>query len=233
MHQWVDVGAMLSGIPAGARRAGLGGLGLFADAVSERSSVVHKVSTVRIAGPNRYRVDHADPSRDVAKTIVCDGQRRWQVYDDKVMVSATAQTPGDVADLADASWLLECGLTGGELVMVGDRPGYRVGVARGDALWSMALMFGQAMAVVDAELGVLLRLTCYLRGKPVQRMELRDLTAGAGDFPVDIPPDLPVVEETRAAPYGGNVPLNIAGAVAKETAKEARNFLNSFNRGRR
>lgn len=80
--------------------------------------------------------------------------------------------------------------------MAGDRTAYRLNVARGYAQRSTSLMFPAAVAVVDAELGILLRLTSYLGGKPVQRDELRDITTTAGDFRVDIPPDLPVSEET-------------------------------------
>jgi hypothetical protein len=34
----------------------------------------------------------------------------------------------------------------------------------------------------------------------VQRLELRDVTTGTGDFQVELPADLPVVEETRPFP---------------------------------
>jgi hypothetical protein len=56
-------------------------------------------------------------------------------------------------------------------------------VARGDAPWSIAMMFSAAVAAVDAELGILLSLTSYLDGKPVRRYELRDISGGDGDFP--------------------------------------------------
>jgi hypothetical protein len=175
------------------------------------------------------------------KTIACDGQRRWQVYRDKVAVGPAAPPPSDIADLVDASWLLACRLSGGAEVMAGDRPAYRINVARGDAEWSLSLMFPAAVAVVDAELGILLRLTSYMGGKPVRRYDLRDVTTGTGDFSVGIPPGLPTVEET--SPFGDvretgpsqpvNIPLKVAsvvaGQVAAEAAKAARNFLRRMN----
>ena len=39
-----------------------------------------------------------------------------------MMVGPARQPPSDVADLADASWLLECRIAGGALIMAGDRP---------------------------------------------------------------------------------------------------------------
>jgi hypothetical protein len=94
---------------------------------------------------------------------------------------------------------------------------------------------------VDAELGILLRLTSYMGGKPVRQYELRDITTGTGDFRVDIPPGLPTFEET--GPFGDardagpsrpvNIPLKVASEVARQVATEAtkaaRNFLRRMN----
>jgi len=113
--------------------------------------------------------------------------------------------------------------------MAGDRPAYRVNVARGRAAWSFSLMFPAAVAVVDAELGIVLRLTYYIGAKAVQQHELRDITSGTGGFQVDLPAGLPTVEETgpfddfRHAdpPRPASIPLNIAGLVARHAAAEA------------
>ena len=85
-------------------------------------------------------------------------------------------------------------------------------------------MFPAAVAVVDAETGILLRLTCYIGDQPVRRYELRDITPVAGDLTIDIPPDLPVTEETspgehpRSGPYRAAFPRKAAGAVAGQAA---------------
>jgi hypothetical protein len=233
LHQWYDFGAMLSQLPAGARRTGFGGLGLLADAVSERQPAAHLVSTVRVGGPGQYQIDHAYDLRRGPKTIACDGQRRWQVYADRVVTGPAGPAPSDIADLADASWLLGCSLSGGAPMMAGGRPAYLINVARGGADWAFSLTFPTAVAVVDAELGILLRLTSYLGGKPVQRCELRDVTAGAGDFHPAIPPDLPTVEETRRTDGGPpppvNFPVTAASVIAQEATKAARNLLRRFN----
>jgi hypothetical protein len=122
--------------------------------------------------------------------------------------------------------------------MAGDRPAYRIHAARGDVPWAFLMMYPAAVAVVDADLGIVLSLTSYLGGKPVRRYELRDVIATrADDFRVNIPPDLPAEPEANpraftrdAGPsHPGTVPLKMAGALAREVgreaAKAARNFL--------
>jgi hypothetical protein len=221
LHQWFDVPAMLSQAPEAVRRTGFGGLGLLLLALGEQIPVTHQVSFLRVGGPGRYQLDRAyDPARG-PKTIASDGQRRWQVYRDKVTVGPARPLPGDLADLADASWLLECRLSDGTLVMAGDRPAYRVSVARGDAPWSFSMMFPAAVAVVDAEFGILLSLTSYLGGRPVRRYELREIVdlAGAGDFLVNIPPGLRAEQE--AGPPPPVTPLTAAGIVAREVGHQA------------
>jgi hypothetical protein len=74
--------------------------------------------------------------------------------------------------------------------------------------------------------------------KPVQRFELRGISAADQEFRADIPPGLPVTEETspfsdlrpsRVSPPPG-LPVAIATAIGRQAAKEAgkaaRNLLN-------
>ena len=232
LHEWQDLPAIVSQAPEGARRAGFGGIGMLLDTLAEHpGEPAHSVSAVRVGGPGRFQIDYQHPVKQRPKTIACDGQQRWVVYQDKMMVGPARQPPGDVADLADASWLLECRIAGGALIMAGDRPAYRLDVARGDAPWSFLMfLFPSAVAVVDAELGVILSLTSYLGGKPVRRHELRDVTSGPADFRVDLPPGLQAEPEPDSpAPMEDPTPLKLAGVVAQEVgkgaAKAARNFL--------
>jgi hypothetical protein len=234
MHEWHDFPAIVSQAPEGARRAGFGGLGMLLDTLAEHpGEPVHSVSVVRVGGPGRFQIDHQHAVKRRPKTIACDGQRRWVVFQDKMTVGPARQPPSDVADLADASWLLECRIAGGALIMAGDRPAYRLDVARGDASWSFLMLFPAAVAVVDAELGIILSLTSYLGGKPVRRYELRDVTSGSGDFRVDLPPGLHAEPEPdRPAPLGDAdsavTPLKLAGFVAREVGKEAAKAARKF-----
>jgi len=197
VHEWCDISAMLAQVPESVRWTGFGGIGVLLDALTERgAAAVDTVSALRVGGPGRYQVDHQYQVEHGPKTVACDGQRRWQVYDDKVTVSPAHLSPSYIGDLADSSWLLECRISGGALIMAGERPAYRIHAARGHVPSALLMMFPAAVAVVDAELGVVLSLTSYLGGKPVRRYELRDVTATRpGDFRVNIPPDLPVEPE--------------------------------------
>lgn len=243
VHEWTDFGAMLSQVPPGARRAGFGGLGLLVDSISERPATTHQISSLRMAGPGHYRIDYTRSERRDPVMLACDGQRCWRVYRDQVRAGPAAPLPSGIAEMIDPSWLLGCRLSGGASILAGDRQAYRINVARGGAGWPLSwpLIFPAAVAVVDAATGIVLRLTSYIGEQPVRRCELRDTTATAGDFTIDIPPSLPVVEETdplgdehhRGGPHRVDIPLKVVGAaagqvatrVAKDAAKAAGNLL--------
>ena len=53
LHQWISFGALALSVPAGARRAGFGGLGLRMDAISDQSATGHLTSRIRVAGQGR------------------------------------------------------------------------------------------------------------------------------------------------------------------------------------
>ena len=248
VHEWTDLGAMLSQVPDGARRTGFGGLGLLIDAISERPATVHLTYSLQVDGAGRYRVGF--PGREERRRpvmVACDGERCWQVYPDRVTAGPAGPPPTGIAEMLDPSWLLACGLSGGIPVTAGGRAAYRINVARGAAGPSLSVLwlFPGSVAVVDAETGLVLRLTSYIGDRPVRRCELRDITTTTGDLTIDIPPDLPVTEETGPGadrharrPYRTGLPLKEAGAaagqaaavVAKEAAKEAAKAAGGFLR---
>jgi hypothetical protein len=110
--------------------------------------------------------------------------------------------------------------------MVGDRRGYQVSIADGvsPADW---VIFFPAEAIVDAELGVLLRLTCYVEGKPATRYELRDVSTEPGhpgDFRIGAPPGVPTEEsDNPLADAAAGVPGPVKFAV-----NAARSLLDSL-----
>lgn len=225
LHQWHDFGAMLGAVPERARRTGLGGVGFLVDAIRDKTrgsgaGTGHEVSSVRMGGWSRYRIDVTLPAtfqagnrdrmglyyeRRGPRTIACDGQRSWTVYDDRVVTGPAGPPPGEVADLVDGSWLLTCELTGGEEVLADDgRRAYRVIAHKPEPLatepmpfatpwWLPDLMgmetlpgpFFPVVAVLDAETGTLLQVTWYAGGQPALRSELRDVTPVPGDEPDD------------------------------------------------
>jgi len=79
--------------------------------------------------------------------------------------------------------------------------------------------------VVDAELGVIVRLTSYIGGTPVQKYQLEDLAALAGEFRVDLPDGLPVAEggpfDDLRSPGPCGPPLTLGRVLARHAAAEA------------
>lgn len=204
LHQWHDMATVLARVPERFRQAGFGGIGSFLDVTAAQVSTVHTVSRLRIAGPLRYRIDtDPQPSNRTAyqaRTIVCDGERRWETYDEVVNTGAAEPPPAEVADLLNSAWLLEQRLSGGSQAVVSGRRGYHLNVISRDRPWDG--MFSPDEVVVDAEFGIVLRWTSFLGSRPVVRCELRDVAAyldEPGDFVPDLPPGRPVVDKTEQA----------------------------------
>jgi hypothetical protein len=163
-------------------------------------------------------------------TVACDGQQRWQVYPDRVVLGPAGPPQDELVDLLDGSWLLASDLSGEEEITVGGRRAYRFAVDARPALREpfalLAKLVFPALAVVDAETGLLLRVTTYKGGKPVARHELRDIEPAGrgGDFGFNVPAGIPVVEESeedkrpRHAEWGrqGATPVDAAKAAARE-----------------
>jgi len=244
LHQWDDIPAMMSRIPDTARDMGYGGLGSFLDAIGERVPRTHTMAAIRTGGHGRYRVDYViHPGQRPPKAVACDGQRHWALYADRLKTGPAAPPPHELADLVDASWLLECSLSGGAEVTIANRRGYRVSIAGGVSPTEWRVFF-PAEAIVDAELGVLLRLTCYVADAPATWSELREVSAEPdepGRFRIEPPPGVRIAEATgnpladAAADAPG--PVGFAARTAVDVAKRtgdavaaARSFLDDLRR---
>jgi len=92
--------------------------------------------------------------------------------------------------------------------------------------------------VVDAELGIVTRLSSYQGDSLLQRYEFRDvapLSADGRDFTVDIPPGVPV-EHSDGGPLDDlDIPPALRSALrtAESAAKAARDLLDSLGNRRR
>jgi hypothetical protein len=102
LHQWHDMAAMLAQVPDGARRAGFGYL---IDAAGDRIATLHMVSRLSFDGSGRYRIEPAIAPglaersfRHRGETIVCDGERQWQLIGEE-MVARSGGPPDEIAKL--------------------------------------------------------------------------------------------------------------------------------------
>jgi hypothetical protein len=261
LHQWVDTSALLSAVPESARRTGFGGVGFLVDAMAESgrsagTTATHSVLSVRMDGWDKYRIDRVYPApgpdrpgdsgpdgrpgwrrrgRHELLTVACDGEQRWDVYADRVYHAPAGPPRGELTDLLDGSWLLTCDLSGQEEITVRGRRAYRFAAARD--FWpgpfgALAKLMFPVVAVVDAETGLLVRLTTYKGGKPVLRHELRDVEpgGGGGDFGFDVPAGLTVVEASEEDPPHQEWDPGVSAIDAAK--KAARGLFDSFRAGR-
>jgi hypothetical protein len=210
LHWWLSPGGALGLIPENGRKAGFGGLGFFADAVTERAGTVYKTAEVRASGSRVYRIDTRDPGKRELVTEACDGHRYWQVYHDRVITGA-ARPPAHGMRFLDTSWLLGKRLSGATEVTIGGRRAFRLRVE------PRLPAFTPTDVIVDAELGVALRQVTLWKGVPLRRMELSDVTPGPVDISVTIPPGFATIEENGDPVHGlgGNALRSAVGLLRR------------------
>ena len=202
--EWQDLSAITAQVPDSMRAMGCGGFGYLIDslAVATRGKpVAHQVCRLRVAGRDKYRLDYLTRSgRNHPKTIACDGEHRWAVSAAQTMVGPAYPLSRDIAYVVDSSWLLGYRLSGGAEIIYRGRRAYQLRASRdGDGWHPAPSLFFPADVIVDAELGCLLRLISFVGDRPVSWYELSDIDTEpvpAGEFRVDIPPGVRVVEAT-------------------------------------
>jgi AcrR family transcriptional regulator len=202
LHVWVAGSTVLAGVPESVRKTGLGGVGYLIDGLAPKSRNRHTVSKVRMDGWQRYRIEPVRSPGSPAgerrgpQVTGCDGSQYWEAHEDRVDVGKSRPAPADLADLTDTSLLLGCELSGGEPVTFDGHPAFRLSVRGGPAQSQLLWPGLPAVAVMDAETGRLIRLTCYANGEPACRYELRDVTPAPEGADEDtgyaVPPGLPI-----------------------------------------
>jgi outer membrane lipoprotein-sorting protein len=238
-RRWLDVFAMAAPAPEGFRAAGRGGLADLLDAMTRGTHVARTEARLRVSGPDRYRLDFSSrPRRIDFTTIACDGERRWVVYQDRIMVGPAAPLRDDIAFLADSCWLLRRRLSGGAELTYRGRPArqLRVTPVPGDAevapgplmtFTTDAITDAPTDAIVDAETGCLLRLISYAGDTLVIWSELDDISTEPADpdeFRVHVPPGTRIVEET------GNLIADAAAVIPGVKGTAARAAAEAVNR---
>jgi len=230
-RQWHDMAAMTASGPEGFRAAGRGGLGDLLDTMTRAMNVTRTDARLRVSGPDRYRLDFSRQPRGAdPTTIACDGERRWRVYQDRIMTGPAAPLRHDIAFLADSCWLLRARLSGGAELTYRGRPARQLRVLPGpggeEPILGLLMAF-PAEAIVDAATGCLLRLISYAGDTPAIWSELDDISTEPADpdeFQVHVPPGTRTVAET------GNLITDAAAVMpgAKGTAARAVSAARSF-----
>jgi outer membrane lipoprotein-sorting protein len=202
-RQWLDLAAMGAPVPEGFRAAGRDGFGDFLDVMTRLANVARTEARLRVSGPDRYRLDFSRRSGRVeSTTIACDGERRWRVFRDQIMVGPAAPLQDRIAFLAQSCWLLRARLSGGAELTYRGRPARQFRVTPGPGGEEVNLgppMTFPTDAIVDAETGCLLRLISYAGDTIAIWSELDDISTEPADpdeFRVHVPPGTRTIEET-------------------------------------
>lgn len=230
-RQWHDMAVMTASGPEGFRTAGRGGLASLLDTMTRGMNLTRTDARLRVSGPDRYRLDisrqprGADPS-----TIACDGERRWQVYQDRAITGPAAPLRHHIAFLADSCWLLRARLSGGAELTYRGRPARQLRVFPGpggeEPILGLLMAF-PADAIVDAGTGCLLRLISYAGDTPAIWSELDGISTEPADpdeFRVHVPPGIRTVEET------GNMFADAAAAMPGVKGAAARAAVEAASR---
>jgi outer membrane lipoprotein-sorting protein len=230
-RQWLDMVALLASAPEGLRTAGRGGFGDLLDAITPEMNVAVTEARLRVSGPDRYRLDFSRRPRPIdSTTIACDGERRWQVFQDRTMVGPAAPLRDHIAFLADSCWLLRARLSGGAELTYRGRPARQLRVTPGPGGEEVVLgplFMYPTDAIVDAETGCLLRLISYAGDALAIWWELDDIStepADPGEFQVDVPPGTRIVAET------GNLITDAAAVMPGVKGTAARAAVEAVNR---
>lgn len=212
LRTWFDGTVAAQALAAAADRNRLPGVGRLADTMNETSW--QRREAVKIGLPDRYRIEHLDGRKPrKSTTVASDGRQRWRIYRDHVSVGPATPLPADLARLADPAWLLDWRLTGGAEVTCAGRRGFLILIGQHDSADDSLPL---AEAVIDADLGIVLR----LRGAPISRLGLEyelDVTVPAGrsphDFTIDIPAGTRVDKDTGGLLDEAEVPAPVKTAI--------------------
>jgi hypothetical protein len=210
LHQWRSPGTAL-GAAATFRSVlpqaldGILGPDALWDAVWERGrqeGTVRRTARLRVSMPGRYRIDYLTGNwRTTCQAMASDGEHSRKLFANRVATGPARPLEHEVATMVDPAWLLR-GWTlgaGGEASVDGRR-GFRI-VAQASG-WPARAGLGQVFSpiesIIDAELGIVLRQTSYVDGRPATRYELRNVAAPArpADLRIDLAPGLRAVTDT-------------------------------------
>jgi hypothetical protein len=241
LHMWLDVERFGERARSWTSDHGLGGVGSAIGSAANLVGTAHQVTRVAVGGGGRYRVEHlSDRPNNHPRVIACDGTRRWRVFDDRVIVGPVRPLDPELTELIDTAVLLP--------VHVSDVLETEVSGRRGFALRALPPTAGAghvltgrlegADLVIDAELGIVTRLSSYQGDSLLQRYEFRGvapLSADGHELTVDIPPGVPL-EHSDGGPLDElDVPPAMRSALrtAGSAAKAARDLLDSLGNRRR
>lgn len=239
---WGDAAANADAFQWATRNAALSGVSQLGAALREHATTWQRREAISLGLPEMYRIDYIDGGMRHRKTTseVSDGAQRWRVFANHMTVGPALPPPEEVARLADPSWLLDWQLTGGAEVIESGRRGYLIRVRpRHRVPGAQSHLGAPADVLVDAELGVLLRLTEEQAGRPSRQQALTKVTVrphpDPADFRIAIPAGMRVIPDSETVLDTAELPAPMQTAVhltvkAVSAAARVGGFLDSLRR---
>ena len=235
LHQWINAAAFGEWAQARASDRGWGGIGSAAGALGGRAGSSHRVTRVAIGGDGRYRLDYLhDHRKHGPRAVACDGSRRWREYDDRVVVGPVLPLPQEITEMVDTAVLLESHVSDVLEMQVGGRRAFALQPAANARVpMEVPMLLKDSDLVVDAELGIVLRMTWYAGDAQAMRYGFRDvapLSADGSEFAFDVPQGVRVEHTDSSLLDEMDIPDGMRSAIrlAGSAAKAAHGFLNSL-----
>jgi outer membrane lipoprotein-sorting protein len=231
LHEWIDPGALtkISGrlLEHSFESKLAKGAGRYAATLtSEQTSLDARV---RLAMPDRYRIDFEADRTPKPQNIICDGEHLWTVYADRVAVKTARPTPEGISQFVDLSWLLDkYSLTSGGLVSVAGREAVLLRAVptddygTGEGAFSRQPVIGNKIELaVDTKLGIALTQQWHFDDQPVLRTELTDVCTDVADevFAFEPPVGVRILTDPNPFAEAGVSPGKAAWHVAQGSGR--------------
>jgi hypothetical protein len=241
LRTWADSAVGAETFRYVTRNTRLSGVTRLGDALGDLATTWQRREALRIGLPNRFRIDYIDGGmkQQRASAEATDGSQRWRVFPGHTSIGPAQPLPARIARLVDPAWLLDWRLTGGAEVIEGGRRGIRIRIGERWHAGERAALPAPVDAVIDAELGVLLRLTEEQSGRPAKQLVLAGLAVreprGASSFRIEVPAGTRVVQDSGGLIAELDIPAPVQTAVqlagkAVGTAVRVGRFLDSMRK---
>lgn len=242
LRTWADAAASTDAFRRLTRQTTLSGVSQLGEALNDRATTWQSREALRIGLPNRFRIDYIDGGMKQRKatTQATDGLQRWRVFPGYMTVGPARSLPEPIALLADPSWLLDWQLTGGAEVHEGGRRAFRVRIGQRSQTDDPARLSSPVDAIIDAELGILLRLTREQAGRPAKQQTLSEVivraTRAPAEFRIEIPAGTRVIQDSGGLTDEMPAPVQTAAHLAGKAfsaAFKVGGFLDSLRKTRK
>ncbi|HET7018133.1 MAG TPA: hypothetical protein VFI65_29720 [Streptosporangiaceae bacterium] len=244
LHEWADQGAQakIAGrlIAQSSESRLVQRLGRFtAGHTLEQTSLYARISVAAPASANtsgavsgrqsgdravRYRIDFERDRAPKVQSTICDGERRWLIHTDRVVIKGAKPLPAGLSLMADLSWLLDgLELTSAGSATVAGRDTVLICAVPDDdheggtsPLSNGPVLANKIETSVDAELGIALSQQWHFDDQLVLRTELADVQTDVDDdaFRYEVPRGIRVVVNPNPLAEAGVSP----GMVVRQAA---------------